>query len=652
MKAFIKKFKTIENLTIQIPATIEGGNGIGKSTILEAISFVLTGKNINGKEFDQVYRCDEYIHDQIADVSFFDNYGNEFQRIVKPIFQTGRDGVESVKIKRSTECRKNGIVCNDFSDEFKDFYKFGTDYFFNKKEDVQRTIFIDLLKSKLPEFDVAEASLKLKSLKKSQKVEVDSIKELNNAIKSTKNVEVPTISEDLEEKNKQYLSLLNSSNPELIQEINKRNNIAIENFFSAKNRIQKIISDVQNDINVNESSLLQLSERFENAKKAKFESKQPEPAEDLEARCSILKNKLAKHEFFQSLNDYAQKFMNQNPVVCENIQKIKDLKALEFKASGEESSLCPLNGQFCETAKSNSIESEKKCFEVKISYQIDELKIQNKQILLREMQEANSKFNSAKDELSTAERKLNLLYDSNNKLKKYNELLKLSFDRENKLAIDELTQKISTSKALIDTLKKTLHDKKSELEALKEPELEKLPEEIQISEDLKQAHNEFTAIERQITGALAINENNLKLNAERSIEIKTKQANLFEISQQITVLTADISDYFSNLDGVIKNEFSGKINIGVELLEYVMSRDEYADCFKITANGKVFPYECNGALRNNVKFQILANMQRLAGYNGVTLMDECEGNTTQPIDTCGTNAVIAIATNSEELIIK
>ena len=33
--------------------------------------------------------------------------------------------------------------------------------------------------------------------------------------------------------------------------------------------------------------------------------------------------------------------------------------------------------------------------------------------------------------------------------------------------------------------------------------------------------------------------------------------------------------------------------------------------------GKYFPYECNGALQNNLKLQILATFQRLKGYSGL-----------------------------------
>ena len=100
MKIQINKFKSLENLTLSIPCQITGGNGLGKSTILESISFALTGKNLDGKEFEQVYDNRVDIHDAIADASYFDDYGNEFQRIVKPVFQTNRAGIEEIKIKR------------------------------------------------------------------------------------------------------------------------------------------------------------------------------------------------------------------------------------------------------------------------------------------------------------------------------------------------------------------------------------------------------------------------------------------------------------------------------------------------------------------------------------------------------------------------
>lgn len=638
MKIKITKFKTIENLTIEVPAQIKGGNGLGKSTILEAISFVLTGKNLDGKEFEQVYDNRVDLHDAIADVSYFDNYGNEFQRIVKPIFQTNRAGVEEIKIKRSTECRKNGIVVNDFSDEFQDFYKFGTDYFFNQKEDVQRQIFIDILKSKLPDYDVNSASLKLKELKKSQKIEVDLVKGLQDANKNTKDVEVPIIPADIEKLNSEYLALQNASNPDAIAEINKKNNDAMSAYLKRKGEISSEISEIEISIKKVERDIEVESENLEKLKNEKFTPKTTEPTDVLEKEILFLKSNLKSLEYFENIGDYAAKYFNQNPILVENSAKIQDILSEKIEISN---SNCPLTNEFCKIASENSKKAE-----------VEKLKAQNRSILEKEMHAINSEYNVVKSDLQEAERKLNKVIDSNKQIESDNEFLKKSFEIENKKCVEEQNLKIEILNKDLYRLKDEWSIVNGKLAILQEPTPEKLPEQLEISDELKQAHIDFETINEQIIGAKAINANNAKLITERSNEIKEKQANLLQIIEQITTLTTEISDYFSNLTNIVKSEFAGDIEIDVELLEYVMNRGEYKDCFKITANGKVFPYECNGALQNNVKMQILYNLQRLKGYTGVTVMDNCEANTTQPINTLGLNCVLAYATNDNQLVIK
>ena len=53
--------------------------------------------------------------------------------------------------------------------------------------------------------------------------------------------------------------------------------------------------------------------------------------------------------------------------------------------------------------------------------------------------------------------------------------------------------------------------------------------------------------------------------------------------------------------------------------------------FLNTADGKVFPHECNGALINTAPRK---RQQRLKGYKGHHT-DNAEANTTQPIELCG-----------------
>ncbi len=651
MKIQINKFKSLENLTFSIPCQISGGNGLGKSTILEAISFALTGKNLDGKEFEQAYDNRVDIHDAIADVSYFDNYGNEFQRIVKPVFQTNRAGIEEIKIKRSTECRKNGIVVNDFSDEFQDFYKFGTDYFFNQKEDVQRSIFIDILKSKLPDYDVNAASLKLKELKKSQKIEVDLVKDLQNANKNTKDVPVPEISSDIEKMNAEYLALRNSSNPDAVSEINKKNNVLMSEFFAKKRQIEIDLSNLTFNIDKTKQNIESETERLENCKRAKFVPKEKESIEVLEKSVYELKSKLNGLEYFEDIAVYAFENFSKNPVLIENAKKMKAISERVFSFSGQECG-CPLTKEKCEVAEMQAEKTELWVFNSENEIEIKDLKAQNRSILEKEMSAINSEYNAVKSDLQEAERKLNRVIEANKLVESDNAYLKADFDYQNEKAIQICTDKIIAYSAILKENLEILSEKQTELSALIEPTPEKLPESVEISEELKEAHAEFERINEQIIGAKAINTNNAKLIESRTAEIKLKQANLLQIIEKITTLTTEISDYFSNLAAIVKQEFAGDIELDVQLLEYVMSKDEYKDCFKITANGKVFPYECNGALQNNVKMQVLANLQRLKGYTGVTVMDNCEANTTQVINTCGLNCVLAYATNDNELIIK
>ncbi|HTO36323.1 MAG TPA: hypothetical protein VLZ72_08795, partial [Flavobacterium sp.] len=62
--------------------------------------------------------------------------------------------------------------------------------------------------------------------------------------------------------------------------------------------------------------------------------------------------------------------------------------------------------------------------------------------------------------------------------------------------------------------------------------------------------------------------------------------------------------------------------------------------------------ECNGAFKNNVKLQLLRGLQNLKGYKGITIFDNAEANTTDPINGEGLNLVIARATGDKELLIK
>ena len=652
MELIITKFKRHENLNVPIPCEIFGGNEKGKSTIIEAISFCLTGKDLQGNEFKQVYDNRVDMHEAIADVTFVDNYGNKFRRVVCPTYSTNRAGVEELKIKRSTQCSKNGIDCNDFADEFVDFIKFGTDYFFNQKEDVQRSIFIDLLKSKMPNYDVKEASLTLKELKKSQKTEVESVKSKQEQLKAVKDVPVAVIDPYLAELNAEYVKLSEVDNSAAIAEVNKRNNANAESHSKIKKHIYEAVEASEKELRNKKELISELETKIKNAELSQFVPKPEVPDDSDPKKYEELKNKFDKVVYYEKLEDYAGFFFHKNPVLVANSEKIKEISERQFSEPTEISGACPLSGDFCETAKLYSVASARKAFELTNSSEIEAIRAENRTVLTKEMSEHNSAYLTIKSDLERMEKTAQKIKDENEKIRKDNEFLKSSFETIKSEGIAKLKAEKSALEKTVSKIELSLEAKKAELSGLVEPFFEKLPENLEIPENVKQAHASYELLNTEITKQIGVNENNVKLREQYNREIKELQGSLFTIGEQIAKLSAEISDYFGNLSGIVKNEFAGDIEIDVELLEYVLTKDEWKDCFKITANGNVFPYECNGALQNNLKLQVLATFQRLKNYTGITLMDNCEANTTQPINTCGLSCVLTYATNDEELIIK
>ncbi len=646
MKILIRKFKRLENLTVNVPAEIMGGNGMGKTSILEAISFVLTGKDQNGKEFAQVYDNRVDLHDAIADVSYFDDYGNEFRRVVEPTFTTSRSGKETLKIMRSTRCTKNGIDVNDFSGEFQDFYKFGTDYFFNQKETDQRAMFVDLMKSLLPDYDVAEAQLRLKSLKKTQRDTQSDITIERKALKAIQDVEVKEIPADLEALENEYQNLIKSSsdNQRLISEINQQNNKLLSDYRGKKSDLEFKIQSKKLNLKNSQNEIQHLTATLEQVESTSFNGYEETDTSALKEMLDEANSKLSKSEYYTDLNEFAKVYAKNNPIVSENMERMKKLRYAtpENLPEGEElTDVCSSCGVASQGVLDNGIKNI-----------IDGLKAENRQILESEMRAVNGVYLTLKDERDRLQAQLNRIEEQNKENAENHEKTKRAFDIKKTNQIDELKKEIALQEKNISTFEAEISNLEKQLADLQEPQMKELPTELSISDELQEAHTQYQNLRDEIVGAKAVNKNNEDIKAKKEVEIQKFRDLLMKVDTEIITLQEEITDYFSNLTNVVDKEFSGKIKIGVELQEYIISKDEYKDAFKITADGKVFPHECNGALINNTKLQILATLQRLKGYSGITIMDNAEANTTQPIESCGLNLVIARATSDKELIIK
>ena len=345
MKIKIHKFKRIQDLPIQVPAEIIGGNGLGKSTILEAISFCLTGKDLNGKEMAQIYDNRKDLHDAIADVSFFDDYENEYRRKVQPTFETSRSGEERLKIVRSTKCTRNGIEANDFATEFQDFFRFGTDYFFSQKEGDQRSIFIDLMKSLLPTFDVKSAQEKLTALKKSQRDTIADIKNIRAMVKELKNEEPVSIADSLQKSEEEYQAMISSSldNQKLTAKINSENNSLIDAHRTQKSRLEVLLEKKERDLRSCTADLEETERDLQRAKDEPLITYETNDVFEFKKKTDELCKQLNGLTYFDNVQEFGKLYATQNPIVKQNINEITRLRNGEI--DGEEvSDVCSACG--------------------------------------------------------------------------------------------------------------------------------------------------------------------------------------------------------------------------------------------------------------------------------------------------------------------
>ena len=514
MKILIRKFKRLEDLELKVPAEITGGNGMGKTSILEAISFVLTGKDQNGKEFAQVYDNRVDLHDAIADVSYFDDYGNEFRRVVEPTFTTSRSGEETLKIMRSTRCTKNGIDVNDFSGEFNDFYKFGTDFFFNQKETEQRAMFIDLMKSLLPSYDVAEAQLKMKSLKKTQRDTQSDITIERKALKAIQDVEVKEIPADLEALENEYQNLIKSSsdNRNLISEINRQNNAMLSEYRKTQSDLESKLQSTNFNLRNSQNEIDRLKATLNHTIETNFEGYEQTDTSSLNDMLKSANSKLNELTYYTDLNELAKVYAKNNPIGSENMERMKRLRYAtpENLPEGEElTDVCSSCGVASQTVLDNGIKNI-----------IDGLKAENRQILEAEMRAVNGVYLTLKDERDRLQSQLNRIEEENKKIVENAEKLKRAFDIKKTNQIDELKKEIAIQEKNIVTFEAEISDLEKQLSELKEPTLKGLPTELTISDELQEAHNEYQKLRDEIIGAKAVNANNQEKKVLAELEIK------------------------------------------------------------------------------------------------------------------------------------
>ena len=255
MELKINQFKKLSNLTVQLPAIIEGANGVGKTSIIEAFSFVLTGKSLNGDIFDKkIYLNEEVTEQAVASVELKLKSGDVISRTCSPIFTRKRgEEIATLKTAISTSLKINNTPCNNA--EFTSFLEkndeelllgYSVEFFKRLDNQKQRNILMNIAEEKgvkkdtyfLGLEDKKQVKYAISELKKEEANLIAQIELLNNQILETKISEEKNVSEKIKETQTKIENLQNSKNN---AEIPKH---VVQHNFGVNAKIQ----EVQNEI--------------------------------------------------------------------------------------------------------------------------------------------------------------------------------------------------------------------------------------------------------------------------------------------------------------------------------------------------------------------------------------------------------------------
>ena len=197
MEIKIKKFMELQDIDLATPCTVSGRNGSGKTTILRAVLWVLSGKDINGTTFSEnVYpNFVKKISDCNADVSVY-LQGREFRKETNGK-ETRKLGESETTIVKSiaTKYYVDGQIVNSssYSEEIQKYTKgFDFQLFANPNyleamtKDEKKAIFQKIFNFEEFTADVSTTTLKNQIANTNEK-----IKELKNQVKGFAEVVKP-----------------------------------------------------------------------------------------------------------------------------------------------------------------------------------------------------------------------------------------------------------------------------------------------------------------------------------------------------------------------------------------------------------------------------------------------------------------------------
>lgn len=479
MELRIEKFAELQNRTLTTPCAVIGKNGAGKTTMMNAYLWCLTGKGKDGSEMaDAVYSTKDKLADKYAavEVKLCDM---TFRRVCQPKFHRASGETDkSLKSLCTTTYYVNGVEVKmtDYDREVakickgKPFQLFSDiNYFSSLKKDQQLAIFMEMLGINREDYfgemrSSAEISSEIREVKKTIK---DRTTWLEGEKQNLQKIAIPTDYSAQIDEIKAEIEDLQSQRPRLTKEQIEENN-------AINQEISKL------DIEIKQGFILshRAKDAYDEAKKAYF-GKLDERNELVRRR--MAEEEMLKHnkenlagleencEFDENKGEFATIMSRVDYLSAEKKKNAKIVEKYDEMIKEARCTICAhCEDIFCENKVTNLKEKSQYIAEIEqISNEIADLKSKSYQLKEDWEIEMNEKISFMKGEIE--KNKANLT-DFDKKIgeidKQMAEMVESSAELEeamkNEVAEDnqkkaEFDKKISQNQAKISELKAKMH---------------------------------------------------------------------------------------------------------------------------------------------------------------------------------------------------
>jgi len=573
MKINIKKFMELSNISFETPAKIEAGHDVGKSTIFRAVLFAITGKDIDGKEFDgRIYpKKANSVSELTAEVEI-EQSGVVFNK--KAVGGEKRDKGESetellrkVNITYSINNDSTGgkkAYEEKIQEVFGNFHLFcNPDYFRNlKTNEEKRKIFLPLVNiDKSKYFDGLPEKKLAKGRKETQeKLIAENIAATKEQMKVQEplkidiidyNPEIAELRKQRQEATPQFTFLQIEKNNEIGAQISK-----IENSVFIPEKLTPLLPEIEKPTLIDVEGFKKELE--------KVQLSEPDTI-FIDTQIERMKVKISQIKSLTlQIENYDENVKNSRCILCE----VCTNSDCQFKQSPL-MSLFDLGEEFSKLMPLTEAETSLQNFESKKIDYLRDFETKKESEILRlegEIKEGELK----NDEISEEYHLRNIKNIQKN----------CDITNENSLIKNQNAANIANFDFIkaqkIAGLKKQLH-------ILPSFDYSEIDQKILALCELRRDQQNTVDAYNELNGAYIYAQNRIVVLTD---ELKQLKEALFAFERDLIKIEKAENDYYNDFENLINNEMPE--NIKVSLFKKNLSNDDYSECFEIEFNGSIY----------------------------------------------------------------